>query len=49
MVSKQHITIKPGPIFHAMHKDFNLMGLHCKARGKFLRKFISRNDLLQMN
>lgn len=49
MVSKQHITIEAGPIFHDMHKDFNLMGLQCKAREKFLRRFISRNDLLQIN
>lgn len=49
VVSKQHITIKAGPIFHAIHKDFNLLGLYGKARGKFPRKFISRNDLLQMN
>lgn len=49
MVSKQHITIKASPIFHDMHKDFNLLGLHCKATGKFLKKFISKNDLLLIN
>ena len=48
MVSEQHIIIKAGPIFHGLPKDFNHMGLpwiHCKARGKFLRKFISKSDL----
>lgn len=52
MVSKQHIIIKAGPIFHGMPKDFNHMGLpwiHCEARGKFLSKFISKNELLQKN
>lgn len=52
MVSEQHIIIKAGPIFHGMPKDFNHMDLpwiHCKAGRKFLREFVSKNDLLQMN
>lgn len=52
MVSKQHVIFKVSPIFCGMPNIFNHKGLqriHCKARVKILRKFISKNELLQIN